>query len=68
MSQPDSILAAETPAPRKPPRDTCTRLWEAGGVSLLFEPRGLGFGVYVGPRAVFYGVPCLVLKWERRNA
>ena len=69
MTAPDSILAAETPAPRKPPRDTCTRLWKAGRLSLLFEPRDLWVGVYVSPRAVFVCVvPRLVLKWERRCA
>jgi hypothetical protein len=48
------------------PRDLSTALLHRGRLWLLFEPRDLWIGVYVAPRAVYLGVPFLVLKWERR--
>ena len=36
-------------------------------LSPIFEPRDLWIGVYVGARAVYWGVPFLVFRWERRG-
>jgi hypothetical protein len=35
-----------------------------GRLALLFEPRDWWFGAYFGERAIYVGVPLLVLRWE----
>lgn len=47
-------------------RDLTRVLWRHGRLWLLFEPRDLWFGAYVAPKAVYAGIPFLVLKYERR--
>jgi len=51
-----------TPAAGKRPRV----LWQRGRLSLLWEPRDLRTGVFLGEKAVYVVlVPCLPLRWEK---
>lgn len=52
-----------------PPRDLSTRLFKAGRLSLVFEPRDLWLGVYAGPDAIYLTlIPCLPFRWARKRA
>jgi hypothetical protein len=50
-----------------PSRDLSTRLARFGRLSLVFEPRDIWVGVFIGPAAVYAGIPFLVLRWERQQ-
>lgn len=49
-------------------RDLKTRLIKAGRLSLVFEPRDIWLGLYIGPDAIYLTlIPCLPLRWARGN-
>ena len=46
-------------------RDLSTRLLKCG-LSLVFEPRDLWLGLYIGPDAIYITlIPCLPFRWAR---
>ena len=47
------------------PRDLSTRLFKAGRLSLVFDPRDWRIGLYIGPDAVCLPLLCLSVRWER---
>lgn len=48
------------------PRDLSTRLLKLGRLSLVFEPRDIWIGLYIGPDAIYIClIPCLPLRWAR---
>lgn len=48
------------------PRDLSTRLLKAGRLSLVFEPRDIWLGLYIGPDAIYLTlIPCLPIRWAR---
>lgn len=50
----------------RPSRDLSTVLWRRGRLSLLFEPRDIWLGVFIGPGAVYVClVPCVAVRWAR---
>ena len=47
-------------------RDLSTRLLKCGRLSLVFEPRDLWLGLYIGPDAIYITlIPCLPIRWAR---
>lgn len=50
------------------PRDTATRLFSIGRLSLVLEPRDLWVGVRWPPGSVYVClIPCLPIRWERKR-
>ena len=48
------------------PRDLSTRLVKAGRFSVVFEPRDLWLGLFIGPDAIYLTIlPCLPIRWAR---
>lgn len=51
-----------------PRRDLSTRLLRLGRLSLVFEPRDIWLGLYIGPDAIYLTlIPCLPLRWARKE-
>lgn len=49
-------------------RDLSTRLLRIGRLSLMFEPRDIWWGLYIGRTAVYLTlIPCLPLRWARKE-